>query len=69
MGYLAPEYATKGLMNKKKYIYNICRNPSLGLVIKATACNDAGQEGSPGVTSHASESVRECEGTNLHTYK
>jgi hypothetical protein len=30
-----------------------CHNPSLGLATKARACKVAGQEGSPGVTSHA----------------
>ncbi len=46
-----------------------CCNPNLGLTTKARACKDASQTGSPGVTSHALESVRECEGMNLHTPK
>jgi hypothetical protein len=52
--------------------YNKCflwRNLSLGLATKARACKGAGQEGSSGVTSHASGSVRECEGINPHTPK
>jgi len=35
----------------------------------AKACKVAGQEGSPGVTSHAPKSVGECEGMNPHTPK
>jgi hypothetical protein len=35
-----------------------CRNPSLKLASKARACKVAGQEGSPGVTSHAPGSAR-----------
>jgi hypothetical protein len=66
MGYLAPEYATKGLISKKIniyiyiyiYIYSICRNPSLGLVTKAMACKGVGQKGSPDVTSHAFGSAK-----------
>jgi hypothetical protein len=46
-----------------------CRNPSLGLVTKARACKVAGQGGSPGVTSHAPKSAKECEGMNPHTPK
>jgi len=45
----------------------MCRNPSLGLVTKAKACKVMGQEGSPGVTSHAPGSVGKCEGRNPHT--
>jgi hypothetical protein len=48
---------------------DICRNPSLGLATKARACKSAGQKGSSGVTFHAPESAKECEGTNLHTPK
>jgi hypothetical protein len=44
-----------------------CRNPRLGLATKARACEVAGQEGSLGITSHAFESAKECEGMNLHT--
>jgi len=46
-----------------------CRNPNLGLVTKAKACKGADQEGSPGVTSHALKSARECEVMNFHTPK
>jgi hypothetical protein len=47
-----------------------CRhNLSLGLATKARACKVAGQEGSPGVTSHAPGSVGECEGMNPHIPK
>jgi len=46
-----------------------CHNPSLGLVIKARACEDASQKWSPIVTFHAPESARKCEGMNLHTPK
>jgi hypothetical protein len=44
-----------------------CCNLNLRLVIKTRACKGAGQEGSPGVTSHAPGSVGECEGMNPHT--
>jgi hypothetical protein len=40
----------------------MCRNPSLGLVIKARACKVAGQKGKPG-------SEGKCEGMNPHTPK
>jgi hypothetical protein len=46
-----------------------CHNPSLGLVTKAKACKGAGQKGSPGVTSHAFGSAKECEGMNLYIPK
>jgi len=46
-----------------------CRNPSLGLATKERACKVASQEGSPGVTSHAPRSAKECEGVNLHIPK
>jgi hypothetical protein len=46
-----------------------CHNPNLGLTIKASACKVVGQEGSPGITSHAPGSAKECEGVNLHTLK
>ncbi len=49
--------------------YLICRNLSLGFATKARACKVAGQEGSPGVTSHALGSAKECEGMNPHTPK
>jgi len=47
----------------------ICHNPNLGLTTKASACKGAGQEGSLGVTSHAPESVGECDWMNPHTPK
>jgi len=50
-------------------IEELCRNPNLGLVNKASACKGVGQEGSPRITSHAPKSTRECEGMNLHTPK
>jgi hypothetical protein len=46
-----------------------CHNPNLGLATKARACKGAGQEGSPGVTSHAPGSAKECEGMNPHPPK
>jgi hypothetical protein len=46
-----------------------CRNPSLGLVTKTKGLQGCGPRGSPGVTSHAPESVRKCEGVNPHTPK
>jgi len=45
------------------------RNLSLRLATKARACKGAGQEGSPGVTSHAPRSRGECEGMNPHIPK
>jgi hypothetical protein len=61
----------KSLKNKQKTILKMerCHNPSLGLTTKARACKSAGQEGSPGVTSHAPGSAKECEGMNPHTPK
>jgi hypothetical protein len=50
-------------------IFLPCHNPNLGLTTKARACKVAGQEGSPGVMSHASGSVGKCEGMNPHTPK
>ncbi len=44
-------------------------NPNLGFATKARACKGVGQEGSPGVTSHAPRNVGECEGMNHHTPK
>jgi hypothetical protein len=59
--------------NKKRwkinFPYDICRNPSLGLMTKARACKVVGQEGSPRVTSRAPGSAKEWEGMNLHTPK
>jgi hypothetical protein len=51
------------------FIQFCCCNVSLGFVTKARACKDAGQKGILGVTLHAPESVKECEGMNLHTLK
>jgi hypothetical protein len=50
-------------------MYILCHNPSLGLATKARACKGVGQEGRPGVTSHATKSVGECEGMNPYTPK
>ncbi len=36
---------------------------------KARVCKVAGQEGSLGVMPHVPESVRKCEGMNLHSSK
>jgi hypothetical protein len=47
----------------------ICRHPNFGLVIKARACKGACQKKSQGITSHAPESVGECERMNPHTPK
>jgi hypothetical protein len=46
-----------------------CRNPSLGLMTKARACESAGQEWSMGVTFHAFGRVGKCEGMNPHIPK
>jgi hypothetical protein len=46
-----------------------CRNPSLGLTIKARACEGAGQVWGPRVTFHALGSAKEGEGTNPYTPK
>jgi hypothetical protein len=51
------------------YVEELCRNPSLGLMTKASAYKGAGQEGSPKITYHAPMSARECEGMNRHTPK
>jgi hypothetical protein len=39
-----------------------CRNPSLGLATKAKGYKVAGQEGDPGVTSHAPGSAKSVKG-------
>jgi len=39
-------------------------HPIFGLTTKARACKGGGPRGSLGVTSHAPESVRKCEGTS-----
>jgi hypothetical protein len=63
----------KGLLLISRCAFNClleyCRNLNLGLANKARACRGVGQEGSSRVTSHVSDSVRECEGMNLHTPK
>jgi hypothetical protein len=52
--------------NNKKLMVPYCRNPSLGLTTKARAYKGMGQEGSPGITFHAPESVGECENEHSH---
>jgi hypothetical protein len=47
----------------------LCRNPNLGLATKARGYKVAGQEKDPGITSHASENAKECEGMNPHIPK
>ncbi len=56
------------LCSFKTYVKE-CRNPNFGLTTKARACKGAGQMWSLGVTFHAFENVKECEGMNLHTPK
>ncbi len=56
-------------MNEQNDIWVLCHNLSLGLTTKTRACEGVGQEGSPKVTFHAPESVRECEGMNPHIPK
>jgi hypothetical protein len=46
-----------------------CRNPIFGFTTKAKACEVAGQEGSPEVTSHAPGNAKECERMNPHIPK
>jgi hypothetical protein len=46
-----------------------CHNPSLGLATKAKVCKVVGQKGNMGVTFHAPESAKECEGMKLHIPK
>jgi hypothetical protein len=53
-----------GIIMKNYHNMNLFHNPSLGLVTNVRACKGAGQEGSPGVTSHVPGSVGECEGMN-----
>jgi hypothetical protein len=48
---------------------HLCRNPNFGFVTKARVCKGAGQKRSMGVTSHAPESVGQCEGMDFHTPK
>ncbi len=40
------------------YVYAKCCNPSLGLTTKARGCKVMGQEGNPGITSHAPKSAK-----------
>ncbi len=51
------------------FMFNKCRNPSLGLTTEARSCKVVGQEKDPRVKSHAFESAKECEGMNPHTPK
>jgi hypothetical protein len=51
------------------FLVALCRNSSLGLATKRRACKGVGQEGSPGVTSRATESVGKCGGKTPHTHK
>jgi hypothetical protein len=44
-----------------------CHNLNHGLTTKIRACKVAGQKGTPGVTSPAPGSARECEGMTPHT--
>ncbi len=46
------------LVQRTQRMCDICRNPSLGLATKVRGCKVAGQEGDPGVTSHAPRSVK-----------
>jgi hypothetical protein len=49
--------------------YHVCNCAPCHLFTKAKVCKGVSQEGSLGVTFHASRSVGECEGMNLHTPK
>jgi hypothetical protein len=55
-----PLHWHKKIKNKKNEVScpPHCRNPNLGLAIKARGCKVAGQEGDPKVTSHAPESAK-----------
>jgi len=69
---VAPKYVMITQLITPNYFFPIvdyCRNPSLGLTTKAKACKGVGQEGNPGITSHAPKSVGEYEGMNPHTFK
>jgi hypothetical protein len=57
------------LLHSHPYRILHCHNPSLGFMTKTRACKGANQERSLGVTSHAPQSVGECEGMNPHTPK
>jgi len=56
-------------LTQASLLQSMCCNPSFGFTTNARACKGASQNGSPGVTSHASRSVGECEGMNPHTPK
>jgi hypothetical protein len=45
------------------------RNLNLGLATKARACKLWAKRGSSGVTFHALENTKECEGMNPHAPK
>jgi hypothetical protein len=45
----------------------MCHNLNFGLATKAKGLQRCGPRESLGVTSHTLESVRKCEGMNLHT--
>ncbi len=51
------------------HMFGIYCNSNLGLVTKVRGCKVAGLEKDPGLTSHAPESAKECEGMNPHTPK
>ncbi len=46
------------ITHEEVFLEQNCRNPSLGLATKARGCKGAGQEGHPGVTSHAPRSAK-----------
>jgi hypothetical protein len=58
-----------GAQQKVVLVLIFCRTPSLGLATKARGCKVAGQEKNPGVTSHAPDNAKECEGMNPHIPK
>jgi hypothetical protein len=59
----------RSIVQKKLSQKNYYCNLNIRLTTKARACKGVGQERSPEVTSHALESVGECEGMNPHTPK
>jgi hypothetical protein len=52
-----PSYFLQCTFPSSTFIDSLCRNPSLGFVIKARVCKGEGQEGSSRVTSHVLKSV------------
>jgi hypothetical protein len=71
---LPPSSPDLGIIICERHVYKSlqimwCRNLNLGLMTNARACKGAGQDGSPGVTSHALGSVGKCEEMNFHTPK